>query len=303
MVHFVGGLQRGRNYRFRVAAENLEGRSPFSGYTNVIAGEIPRPVARPTYGDIGATSISLQWSVPADPETSLPPTLANSITGYVVHAFPGAQIDSIAVPEPVVAEMQVIRLESAQPLGEVQVVEVRNASSGTFVLARSEAGEGLGTFGATLFRTQAISASASAGDIESALRRGCSSYPDLCFILVSQDLGSPSDVSRFIVSWRQESGDIPTLLAQNVALVPTSADVVADVQILPSQTGSLGLGGDYRIRFRGDETGDIPVGTSAARIEAELEALASIGDVDVIAVELEHGGIEIAVTFLTEVGN
>lgn len=184
-MHFVGGLKRGESYRFRVSARNEHGFGPPSAFSNVIAGESPRQPGQPEYVDIGSTSIHLKWTAPNDPETGTPPVLANAITGYMLFAFPGAAPNTVAEPNPVKAEVQQVELTCGQPMGEVQILEVSNSSAGSFVLSRFEPGEGIGTDGGGIFRTQVLDASSLDSDVQAALRLGCSQFADLCDVTVS----------------------------------------------------------------------------------------------------------------------
>lgn len=63
------------------------------------------------------------------------------------------------------------------------------------------------------------------------------------------------------------------------------------------------LGGDFRLLFEGESTGDIPVGASAARVEAALEELSTVTDVDIALTALPYNGMRITITFIGQVGD
>jgi len=114
------------------------------------------------------------------------------------------------------------------------------------------------------------------------------------------------------ITFNSNIGDLATMTTDVAALTGTAAVAEATkggtTQNFEKQTLTCtATSGTFQLTFRGQTTASIAYDASASGVETALEALSTVGDVDVTfgagAVACDGTGVAIAVTFKTELGD
>ena len=117
------------------------------------------------------------------------------------------------------------------------------------------------------------------------------------------EVGS-AKVRTWTITFETNAGTLPVLVANDIDLVAetsTTASVVASE--LVSGTSER-LSGMYTVAFDGQKTGYLPYDITAIKLKSALEALTTVGTVNVVRSDVdENDGYVWSVTFLTELGN
>jgi hypothetical protein len=107
------------------------------------------------------------------------------------------------------------------------------------------------------------------------------------------------------VSW-QEPADVGGSPISSYLLEIDSASAIKEVQVVNINSTSSKLSGSFSLQFGGFSTSVIPYDASASRMEAAIESLASVGNVQVVQKLSQSGStsysISWTVTFLDNVG-
>jgi len=110
-------------------------------------------------------------------------------------------------------------------------------------------------------------------------------------------------VRTWTITFETNAGTLPTLIANDIDLTPGGGGATIVASSLQSGTSST-VSGMYTVEFDGQKTGYLDSDITAIKLKSALEALTSIGTVDVIRSDAdENNGYTWTVTFLTESGN
>jgi hypothetical protein len=286
LSHMKWGAVDGRSYRCRVRAKNVHGWSAYSPMVSVIAGSVPPAPAAPEYSDITAQSISLTWDAPASNGGS-------PVTGYKVYMFPSVARNTLTNPHPVANEVQSVIVTSSAPTNEVQVIEIIGAASGTFAVHFTD------EYGNTMNTAAlAINDASTPATLQAELRAECADFPVLCDATVSANSMTAPDLN-VTITFDSSFGDVPLVVVNDLNMAPVGT---FNATVTEQIKGGSHLGGDYTLTYAGHQTGHIPVTATAADVERALEALPSIGSVDVVR-HVNTGSVRWDVTFVTDLGN
>jgi hypothetical protein len=118
-----------------------------------------------------------------------------------------------------------------------------------------------------------------------------------------------NQVRTWTITFETNAGVLPVIVANDVDLTsyspPGGSGAATSVVASSVQTGtSSTLAGMYTVEFDGQKTGYLDSGITAIKLKSALEALTSIGTVDVVRSDSdENDGYTWTVTFLTEKGD
>jgi hypothetical protein len=111
-------------------------------------------------------------------------------------------------------------------------------------------------------------------------------------------------VRTWTITFETNAGTLPVIVANDVDLTdaPTGTASIVASQVIGGTSSKLS--GMYTVEFDGQKTGYLPYDIPAIKLKSALEALTSIGTVDVIRSDVdENFGYVWSITFLTELGN
>jgi hypothetical protein len=279
MEYNVSGLAEGDVYRFYVVAVNAIGRSASSPILSVVAGIVPGVDAFgintyesvvPQMTSIEASEMSLAWSMPAYNSTGGTP-----ITGYKVYMFPGVGLNTLANPNPVHKEIQMVTTSIDERVPEIQKITVTNATGGDFTV--SLFGIPSDPLAHNVHQAQMALA------IESVL--SIAGYTANVSVTIETDGGSSTR------AWIIDFGDFSTnvdLIVLDISNLENSnaayaADpdhpVVADVVALQKLTNPVR--GSFTLSYNGVMSIDMPYDVSAEEMKVCLEDLPGVWHVSV----------------------
>ena len=170
-------------------------------------------------------------------------------------------------------EVQTITLTGATNVSEVQTLGLSADATGTFFLEYG------------FYRTRELNHNASAEAVATALA-GVEALGDE--FQVSRSGDGTTEPYRWRITFVSDVGDVSQLvvnatgLSSPSGLVVTSDETVPGVACEVQSVATAGArGGDFTLSFGGDQTRRIDYDASAEEVEAALESLATLGDVDV----------------------
>jgi len=299
----VSNLLEGQSYLFYVQAVNARGTSGMSPPTDIIAsvrpgqsvfGKFTYAQTKPTLLDVSSTSVTLSWNEPLD--TGLTP-----ITGYRVYSFPGVDLNSQAVPEPVKLDIQEVISSVDDPQIEVQQIVILNAASGLYNLFVTANALGGKITNASI----ELKYNAGSSDMQSALRK----IKYLGQVTVFQAKANLT-ASIFDVTFTGYIGPVSPIVVDITRLGKISAALVPAASVTRIVKGTEPLQGTFTLSFRGYETVPLAYNISAQEMARQLMNLRSIGLVTVSRNisdpdgDLQNwGAYKWYVTFWSELGN
>lgn len=273
-THVARGRIESRPYRAFVKAVNVLGRSSRSPLVTVWSASVPGAASSVQFTDIGPQAISLRWAYPAA-------TGGSPITGYKTYMFPGVAPNTQLVPVPVVYEVQTIATLAAAPVSEIQTVTTTGTTGGTFRLG----------FGNAYTVPIAYNAAFSAVSAALATIAGAGAVS-----------GSVGGLVNSGYTWSITfalNGPQPLLFIDTSALQGASKTGSVARPI----TGAGTIAGDFTVAFQGVKTGNLPYDISASEMARQLMLLPGTGVISVTRSVGSNGGLNWAVSFLSNVGN
>ena len=284
----VSNLNEGDVYRFYVVAINAKGRSANSPILSVVAGIVPGVDAfavktyesvLPQMTSIEAGEISLSWAMPAFNSTGGTP-----ITGYKVYMFPGVGLNTLANPNPVHKEIQMISTYVDPRVSEVQKVTITNATSGTFTLS---------VYGVP---TSALGFQASGADVSAALQDAFTTAGYVGTMIAVNMSTLPGNIREYVIDFGAFSEESLELLVLDSLLENSDAINAADPDHpVPTSVERLRrlnspISGSFTLSYNGTMSIDMPYDVSAEEMKVCLEDLPGIWYVSVERKEVFFGG-------------
>jgi hypothetical protein len=284
LSHTVGSLEQGIPYYFRMSAINANGQGPAALASPSFAVPLPQSASSPTsvklaVVDGGALAVSL-----ASPERDGGEEVDRYRVEYATQQF-AQEVQAVRVACQVEPEIQTVATD-AQDVDEVQVVHAQ-LEAGYDGLTQFEVQEVIcdataGSFTLSVFgeTTADIFVADSEKDIQARLQELSRlnsvnvSFPSgvhQACADCADNSGSGGCATGFNVTFQDvegASGDMPVLKPDVKGLHGNRR-----VNVVERVRGAAGLGGSFRLTFRGFTTVDIHHNASAAEVQAALEQL------------------------------
>ncbi|KAF1323264.1 Projectin/twitchin, partial [Globisporangium splendens] len=190
---------------------------------------------------------------------------------------------------PVNNEIQRIQTMVATPVPEIQSITVIDAS-GQFTLYINRKTTALLTAG------MSATGAATNAQVKAAI--------ETCGIgTVAVTSTALSTGMTWTVTFSTWQGPLATMVIVPDKLTNTVLATAYSTQVTRVQAGTSALGGDFTVSFRGFETTNLAVSTTAAEMKRQLENLPSLGVVAVSATAGINNAMTWDTTFLTELGD
>jgi hypothetical protein len=274
----VSGLEQGVAYYFRVAAVNAVGQGPFS--FSSIPYAIPQP-QRPGMPEstllqtVDSTSLLTSFE---SPELDGGEDVTSYRVEYATKPFV-AEVQRVSARCNVTNEVQVVSTHTSS-VSEVQLVHIRTSFNGTSVnetqkvICDADGGYFKLNFDGSL--SNSIKWTASMTDIKIAIE-AISTINDVEIepINGASQACTPGNIYGFSVTFKDITGwngNLPNMTAVTTTLTGQGKTVIID----KTSVGSAGIGGTFRLQFRGSSTEDIPVSATALQMTSYLTNIDTI---------------------------
>jgi hypothetical protein len=248
------GLKEGNVYRYYIVAVNAKGRSPASPIASIVAavkagidasGNLTYATVQPTVTEVDEKEISLRWNMPSSLSTGGTP-----ITGYRVFMYPGVSVNTLANPQVVFNEVQLIQTSVAAKLPEIQLLSFSGSSP--FALSI------YGSLGALTLSAGASSPSSIANYIADLLNQ---TMPGSKLPSVSSWNASNDGQWSVAVTFDGIDGPVDLMAVQ----LPSNSAVFSSVEVI--RKGTEKISGSFALSFNDAMTVDLPYDVSAEEMK------------------------------------
>uniref|UniRef100_K3WF50 Titin n=1 Tax=Globisporangium ultimum (strain ATCC 200006 / CBS 805.95 / DAOM BR144) TaxID=431595 RepID=K3WF50_GLOUD len=285
----IPNLKEGNVYRFYMRAINAIGPSAKTPVLSIVLANVPSAPSAPTLVDVTATSIRVSWLPPSSCTSTLTGCNGSPLLGYKLWEFPGVTSGYTVSGSPVNNEIQRIQTTVATPVPETQSITIVDAS-GQFALYVN------GKMTALLAAGTSAAGAATTAQVKAAV--------EMCGVgTVAVTSTALATGMTWTVTFSTWQGPLTAIVIVPDKLTNTVLATVYSTQVTRVQAGTSALGGDFTVSFRGFETTNLAVSTTAAEMKRQLENLPSIGVIAVSTTAGTNNAMAWDITFLTELGD